>query len=502
VPNPTAPRSSGFVSAKDGRVVDAEGREVARRGIGLGNWLLPEGYMWKLPDQASSPRQIESLIRDLLGPQEADAFWKEFRTVFITEADVNAIATAGFDHVRLPINARGVMTETGEPIEAGFALVDQLIQWCRPLGLGVLLDLHGAPGGQTGTNIDDSPNNKPELFMDARYRAQTIQLWRSIATRYRDETTVIGYDLLNEPLPNEWQHTFADDLAELYRDLTAEIRAVDSQHMLVYEGSHWATNWDIFTEVWDDNSMLQFHRYWCAPDRSSIEPYLAARDELGLPIYMGEGGENNPEWVYAATRLYERHNIGWNYWPWKKLDTITSPCSAAPPDGWQSVIDYATTGTGRPSRPEASRIFKNLLDAFRLQNCTSRPEILQALFARPPLVIPAWGFDSAFPPASNSKRTLLRQGEGARVTFAAADEAPAEPNWHHTAGEPYQASERLQVDLETGQTLTYRASASDVGAVTVVGPSQPEDVTVTIGAGAISVQALKNVSVVRLEIAS
>jgi hypothetical protein len=101
-----------------------------------------------------------------------------------------------------------------------------------------------------------------------------------------DIGSILRYDLLNEPLPNQWQHVYAADLADLYRDLTAAIRQVDPHHLLVYEGSHWATNWDIFTDVWDDNSLLQFHRYRCPPERSSIDAYLRTRDKLGLPIYL------------------------------------------------------------------------------------------------------------------------------------------------------------------------------------------------------------------------
>lgn len=93
------------------------------------------------------------------------------------------------------------------------------------------------------------------------------------------------------------------------------------------EGSHWATNWEIFDEVWDHNSCLQFHEYWLPPDTAKIQKFLDARKALGLPIYMGEGGENNVEWLYTAWRLYEGNNIGWNFWPWKKIDTATSPAS-------------------------------------------------------------------------------------------------------------------------------------------------------------------------------
>src|SRR5690606_41522210 len=117
----------------------------------------------------------------------------------------------------------------------------------RARGVWVTLDEQAPPGDQTATNTDDPPNQLPDLFLEARYRDLTRRLWRDLATRYRDETVVLGYDLLNEPLPNEWQHSHAGELAELYRDLTADIRAIDPDHLIVYEGAHWSTNWDIFT---------------------------------------------------------------------------------------------------------------------------------------------------------------------------------------------------------------------------------------------------------------
>src|SRR5260370_5977689 len=173
-------------------------------------------------------------------------FWERF----ITEADIERISDEGMNHVRLPINSRVVIGDDGELIEAGFALIDRLIEWCRRHELWVVLDLHGAPGGQTGTKIDDSPNGAPELFTDDRYRALTVKLWRAIARRYRDETAVAAYDLLNEPLPNEHQNTHADTLRDLYLELTAPIRKIDRHHVITYEGTHWAPNWEIFTHIW------------------------------------------------------------------------------------------------------------------------------------------------------------------------------------------------------------------------------------------------------------
>jgi hypothetical protein len=387
-----------------------------------------------------------------VGETKAAQFWDEFYDQFIAEADIAAIAQAGFDHVRLPINSRIVMNEDGTLIEAGFLLIDRLIRWCENHNLWVLLDLHGAPGGQTGTNIDDSPNGRPELFMNNLYRAQTIELWKAIATRYKDDTVVLGYDLLNEPLPNEWQHTYMDELKQLYIDLTVAIRSIDSNHLLMYEGAHWATNWTLFTETWDTNSALQFHRYWCAPDRSSIAEYLDARDRLGIPIYMGEGGENNPEWIYTATRLYEQHDIGWNFWPWKKIHTATSPASIREPHGWKRIADPGTA----ISTAEAWPILQQFLTNMRIENCEWREPVINALFARAPITIPAWGFnfDAKKPRRqSDAEPETFRAGDGSQITTVST--IPGDEPWHQTDGRDYTANERLDVLTEAGRPLLY-----------------------------------------------
>lgn len=453
----------GFVRAENATLVDGSGRELLLRGVGLGNWMLPEGYMWRFGPGAESPREIEALTRRLLGDPQAQQFWQGFSDAFITEDDIALIAASGFDHVRLPINSRVIQDESGAPIEAGYAMIDRLIGWCREHELWVLLDLHGAPGGQTGTNIDDSPRNLPELFMQPHYRELTMRLWRDLATRYATETVVMGFDLLNEPLPNEWQYTYAAELVELYRDLTREIRAVDPNHLIVYEGAHWATNWDIFTEVWDANSLLQFHRYWSAPETALVSPFLEVRDRLGLPIYMGEGGENTIEWLYAAHRLYETHKIGWNFWPWKKIDTRTSPASIVAPEGWDRVV-AAIDDPSAIAREQAQRVFDDLLVAMRIENCRWQPEIVAALQAQSPTVLPAWGFGYRGEGQSYSSSTVrgvegIRADDRVGLRWAREGDHPTNP-FAQTDGRPYRANEELVVDLAEGDWLEFELSGA------------------------------------------
>ena len=452
---------SGFVRASNARLVDGTGRPLLLRGVGLGNWMLPEGYMWRFGPGAESPRQIESLVARLIGDDEAELFWEQFREAFITEADIREIAASGFDHVRLPINARIIQDEDGAPIEGGYAMIDRLIEWCRAHRLWVLLDLHGAPGGQTGTNIDDSPHGIPELFMSDEYRLRTLQVWEELAKRYATETVVLGYDLLNEPLPNEWQYRYAAELATLYRDLTAIIRTHDTNHLIMYEGSHWATNWDIFTEVWDENSCLQFHKYWSPPDVSSISTFLEARDRLGLPIYMGEGGENTIEWIYTAFRLYETYEIGWCFWPWKKIATVTSPISIVPPAGWGKIV-ASIDDADAISRPEAQRVFHDLLAAMRIENCEARVNVVAALLAEDPAILPSWGF--GYRGAGESYRTRvsptvpgIRDGDSVAITWRQPGDNPANP-FEQSDGRPYHPTEELVVELDTDDWLEYEVA--------------------------------------------
>ena len=448
---------NGFVHALNAGLVDGSGKKLLLRGVGLGNWLLPEGYMWKFGPGAESPREIEKLVSKLLGEEDAQDFWHNFRKTFICEDDIALISASGFDHVRLPINSRIIMTDDGLPIESGFELIDQLIEWCRIHNLWVLLDLHGAPGGQTGTNIDDSPNNMPELFMEKRYWNQTLEIWRLLASRYAMESVVLGYDLLNEPIPNEWQYKYSVDLARLYREITAVIRSVDSNHLIVYEGSHWATNWDIFTEVWDANSLLQFHKYWSPPDKASIQKFLDFREKLGLPIYMGEGGENNAEWLYTAFRLYERYDIGWNFWTWKKIETVTSPLSVKAPSGWGEIRNFVQNGDGI-SQERAKSIFTELLHNFKVENCAWNQEVVAALLAENPLVIPAWGFGFYGEGESyqaHQAHTLNGVREEDSVTLEYREGNVGGYNFEQTDGRNYLASEEIIVKLEKGDWLEF-----------------------------------------------
>lgn len=147
---------------------------IILRGMGLGGWLLPEGYMWKFYTKCDRPRRIEALITELCGSEYAESFWERYYATYITEADIAWIAEQGLNSVRLAMNARHLfdIDESGHISfnEGTLCHVDHCISWCKKYGLYLFLDMHGAPGGQTGQNIDDSEKDIPELFTDEKIR--------------------------------------------------------------------------------------------------------------------------------------------------------------------------------------------------------------------------------------------------------------------------------------------------------------------------------------------
>ncbi len=474
----------GFVHVGGGSLLDGLGRPLLMRGVGLGNWLLPEGYMWRFPREGpQSAREIEALIGDLVGVETAAEFWRGFRDRFIGELDIRRIAEEGFDHVRLPLNARLLIDDAGDLRPEGVAPIERLIEWCRRYGLWVILDLHGAPGGQTGTNIDDSPRGLPDLFLlGGAYRERTIALWAHLAERYREETVIAGYDLLNEPLPHEYGPRFAAELVGLYRDLTSVIRSVDPNHLIIYEGTRWSTDWSIFTEVWDANSMLQFHKYWSAPDRPSIAEYVERAESLSLPIYMGEGGENGLGWLQTAFGLYEDLGISWNFWPWKKLETWSSPASISAPDRWQEIVRFAVGEGPRLPAAVAAPLLDDLLDRMPLDDCDYRPEVVSALFHRVPvrLAPEAFGFLGEGVSYKTSRARPLHQFRSDdNVTINPSGRRHGDITFDHS-DTPEQTQAGLEVVLEAGDWVQYSIEVAEASrldleiAVQVAGPSRGE----------------------------
>ncbi len=377
---------NGFVHVQGTYLIAPDGGKLLLRGINLGNWLVPEGYMFHFEKGPASYREISALFNQLIGPADAARFWTQYRDAYLREADIRFIQEAGFNSVRIPFHYALVDDGTALP------LLDRVIAWCRRARLWVILDMHCAPGGQTGTNIDDSWGY-PWLFDSAEEQKHTIDVWRSIAERYRDEPAVLGYDLLNEPIPPPVSQYNAR-LEPLYRRITAAIREVDPNHAVILGGAQWDSNFEPFGPPFDRNAIYTFHKYWTAPTQDVIQAYLDFRDRYNVPLWMGESGENQDSWIAQFRTTLEKQEVGWAFWPYKKMDATSSPVSFARPEFWDEIVSFAAlpggAGAGeekmkkRPTIEHSRRALADLIEKIRFENCRVNAGYVRALGLREP----------------------------------------------------------------------------------------------------------------------
>ena len=383
--------SAQYVHTRGEQIVDGAGKPLQLRGINLGNWLLTEGYMWHFQGGPQSTREIEEFVSEMLGPERSAAFWHTYRDTYISQQDIHWIRQAGFNSVRIPFNYRLFTTPDAE----GWRLLDRVIGWCHTEGILVVIDMHAAPGGQTGANIDDS-NGWPWLYTDASAQQQTIDLWKQIAHRYRDNPTVLGYDLLNEPLPHyPAMRQFDARLEPLYKRIAAAIRTEDTHHPIILEAAKWDTDFSVYGPPFDPNTIYEFHTYWAPPVQATIQKYIDFRTANHVPIWLGESGENNDQWIAQFARLLEQNDIGWCFWPYKKMDATSSPVTFPQPDHWAEITAYARLDRNlghieqrqkqRPPQEIINAAFDSFLQNIRFENEVHNMGYVRALFPNTPV---------------------------------------------------------------------------------------------------------------------
>jgi aryl-phospho-beta-D-glucosidase BglC (GH1 family) len=379
---------SRFVTIHGKDLVSTDGKPLLLKGINLGNWLLPEGYMFKFKT-ANSPRLIQTVINELVGEDEGRRFWKTYRERYVTRDDIRFIKESGFNSVRVPFSYRLFVSDAAAAkLEGeGYRLLDDVIAWCNKEGLYVILDMHAAPGGQTGDNIDDSWGY-PFLFESAESQELTVNIWRKIAARYRNEPTVIGFDLLNEPIAHYFDTSNINPKLEpLYRKIVAGIREVNRNHLIFLGGAQWDTNFKVFEPPFDAKLVYTFHKYWMEVNTGAIQEYLDFRNKHNVPVWMGESGENTDEWISSFRMLLERNNIGWCFWPYKKLDATTCVVSINRPAEWDTIIGFAEGPRNtfeemrkhRPPREKVQKALNDYLERIKFANCRINQGYLKAL---------------------------------------------------------------------------------------------------------------------------
>jgi len=223
------------------------------------------------------------------------------------EQDFRILASWNANHIRWQLRWGGFphgpadtsnVTEYETWLEAMLEYVDSLIPVCRELGIKILLDLHTPPGGR-------DQNEKWPLFYNKQFQDAFLAVWEKMANRYKNETQIMGYDLVNEPDDRD----LAPGLMS-WRDLAIaaiqRIRPIDSQHPIFVEASPVSgpTTLPNFEPLPFDNIIYSFHMY---------EPYQFIYQNVyhnETPIYY-PGIIAGKMWNKEQLRALLQPNVDW-----------------------------------------------------------------------------------------------------------------------------------------------------------------------------------------------
>ena len=312
--------NTSFVHRQNQQILSGQNNVIKLDGVNLGAWLNWEGWMWGggfIPE-----KELSINMQSLTGTDVFNSFRDSVYKNFITKADIKKISLLGFNVVRIPFN-HTILEEDTNPFvykESGWKILDSVLKWCEDYNVYAVLDLHSAPGGASKLyTADADPIN---LWESTTNKNRTIQLWKAIASRYKNRGIIAAYDLLNEP-----NVTKADDLTNLYKVLIDSIRSIDINHMIMLEGNNFAQDFSMFKALPDKNICFQFHIYsWFSSTNiaKNLHEYTKLSNSLDVPLWCGEWGENDLNQLNATIKILKSNEYKFSgncFWTWKKMIT-------------------------------------------------------------------------------------------------------------------------------------------------------------------------------------
>ena len=406
-------RVKGMLHARGRKIVNGDGEEIILRGWGAGNWTNPEGFMvgigekymgscmspeLALPGRFQSGRTMTTVIRETCGTKYAREFWPRWHAAHLAEADIREMARLGYNSIRLPLTAWVLLPEEPEAEfdEAGFEMLTRVLDACEKYRIYAILDLHGAPGGQSGLWCDDGLDNVPHMFLEPESRERALMLLEELARRYGQRWIVGGYDVLNEPISIPRWHHLTPELEAFYDEAVRRIRRHDKNHLLFLEGPVFATDTRMFKKNFDpecSNWALSVHMYSFRPEKRSLFKFLEVSRRLNVPVWIGEGKSNNID-MCGFYEIAAREGIGFNLWCWK---TVAGAEAGAVkydlPEGFQAILDYAMQGGARPTYAQSQALFDALIERLKFENCRGDAEVHRYCQRRQGVEIPGAAYD-------------------------------------------------------------------------------------------------------------
>jgi endoglucanase len=245
------------------------------------------------------------------------------------------IRKAGFDFVRVNLQAFSHMDAQNRLEPQWFGKLDDVVREAQKAGLGVILDEHDFD--KCSSDVD-------------MCRARLSAFWQQVAPRYANAPRNVAFELLNEP----HDKLNGDVWNTLFAQLLGIVRQTNPTRIVVVGPTHWNSLNDLplLQLPSDPNLLVTFHYYepfhfthqgatWAGEEvkhlhgitwgseqdratlRADFDKVAAWSAATHRPILLGEFGAYDKSgtpldlrvaYVSAVRSEAERHGFGWAYW--------------------------------------------------------------------------------------------------------------------------------------------------------------------------------------------
>ncbi|EPQ31843.1 uncharacterized protein PFL1_00042 [Pseudozyma flocculosa PF-1] len=226
-----------------------------QRGVNLGSWFSLESWLTpSLFQKAKDPKGSELDVVRGMDAAEAKSMLEAHWDNFVNDGDWRWMVDHGVNTVRIPVAYFHFLAGHPDPAvrsllkgtdfdkhasvyEGALPRIHNAIEKAKQHRIGVLIDLHGAPGAQNTDGHSGVSTGKAALWDSSSDVKKTVQILVAMATEYARYENVVGLELLNEP-----KNT--NKLQSFYQDAIARIRAASSEAaaLPLYLGDAWDTN--------------------------------------------------------------------------------------------------------------------------------------------------------------------------------------------------------------------------------------------------------------------
>lgn len=309
-------------------LVTPDGQPILLRGVNLGGWLVEEIWMtpWQdVPPARSALPKIEDhvslwgVVEKRLGQEAMVRVREAWRDNWITDSDFARIRADGFNHVRIPF----LDTLLAEP--GGMARLHRAVGDAAKHGLYSILDLHGAPGGQSGEHHTGQANRN-RLWFDVGNITKLEELWATLGREFGSDSNVAAFDLMNEPMgaPNPAM------LAIVYDRVYRAVRKTAPKKVLLIEDGYKGFDTTVhpnlagWTNVAYSLHIYNFDAKTPGDHLSALKSHDKKDKELQeyrqTPLYIGEWNlepQGTPQAMHDVTLEMESNGWSWAMWTYK-----------------------------------------------------------------------------------------------------------------------------------------------------------------------------------------